>query len=133
MEINGGTFYGCSRKFKRCSANDSTQPINSNGTSIGTNPLSTYKKLASSVRATVSFWEYLAQDGRIPVVSNDLSWSTWPLDERFCKIKLILHQRGWEKESDLKKGFDTFCEAFLAFLEEVIRHVYVIILGICKS
>lgn len=118
LELNGGQFWHCSRKFKRTSLSGSAQSIQGDGTSIGTSLISQFKKLDSEVRAKLSFYEYLAQNGQVPVVAGDVSFASWPLTERYCEVKLQLHKRGsWSKVADLKDGCDTYVEAFTRFMQ----------------
>ena len=117
MELNGSEFWFCSRKFCRTSISGAGQMIDANGEEIKSSRLGSYKKQDASVRARQSFYEYLAQNGQIPRVTGDMSWAIWPLDERFCRAKLILHQRGWKKEADLKGSHASFQAAFLDFLK----------------
>ena len=65
----------------------------------------------------ISLYGYISRQGKVPVVSGSFTQPTWPLDEVYCRSKLLLHWPSWHDVSDIKDEETSWVDCFSKFLQ----------------
>lgn len=64
----------------------------------------------------MSFYEFICQGGKVPVISSASTTPSWPLPEDYCETLLLLHYPNWRTISDIKPQDFTWSEKMAQFL-----------------
>ena len=126
---SGGKLYHSTRHFRRVGLSG-YRPLNKHGNDENLTCETVLDKFLKKERRTdnpsVSLWDWAKEcnckskcsKDHVPIFTGGPIKPVWPLSEESCKFNLMIFSPGtWEKPEDLKEGFDTYAEAFAAFLD----------------
>ena len=89
--------------------------LENNGSKLTRNtPLDKYLERKKS--DTSSFYQFICQTGKVPVINGSGVQACWPIEENYCKNMLLLHWPNWRKISDIKDDNTTWTAHFTSFL-----------------
>ena len=64
-----------------------------------------------------SWYQYVCNQGKVPVISCTNNQATWPLNDNYCTTILLLHWPNWRHTEDIKTESLAWTDAFLLFME----------------
>jgi signal recognition particle subunit SEC65 len=75
------------------------------------------KYLERQEYVTTSFYSYICNSGRVPVVSGNCTQASWPLHENYCRTMLLLHWPNWRNMAQIKDDNTSWIDKMTSFLE----------------
>ena len=72
--------------------------------------------MARSQGDVSSWYKFVCNSGKVPVIAGFFSKPSWPLTEEFCRTTLLLHWPNWRKISDIKNDDVSWTEKFNEFI-----------------
>ena len=92
FELSVLPFYRSRHTFQTVSMSG-FRVIENNGSKVTRNtPLDTYLERKKS---DTSFYHFICQTGKVPVINGSGVQACWPLEENYCKNMLLLHWPNW--------------------------------------
>ncbi|KAH3791553.1 hypothetical protein DPMN_145041 [Dreissena polymorpha] len=113
-ELSSLPLYRCSHTSKSVSLSGA-RVIEKDGQAISRNN-ALDKYLFREKDKNISFYEFLCEGGKVPVIPGYTLNASWPLEEEYCKIKLFLHWPNWRHISDIKGEDLTWFQKMSQFL-----------------
>ena len=117
-ELSSLPLYRSSHTFQSISLSGA-RILEHNGTRVTRNTaLDRYMERSNNDRS--SFYSFICQTGKVPVLQGSSTHATWPLEEDFCRTMLLLHWPNWRTISDIKGPEISWTEKFKEFLQMTI-------------
>ena len=115
FELSCIPLFRCSHQFQSVSMSGSRVLEKTGATLTKSTPLDKY--LARPRGDQTSWYEFVCNSGKVPVVSGAPVRATWPLSEDFCRTMMLLHSKNWREIKDIKSENTTWFDTFLVFLQ----------------
>ena len=113
-ELSSLPLYRCSHSFQHISMTGSRQ-LEKNGTTLTKKtPLDRYIDRPEDKQC--SWYEYICETGKVPVVAGSFRRATWPLNEEYCRTSILLHWPNWRSIGDIKSPETSWVSKMEEFL-----------------
>ena len=99
-ELSSLPLYRCSHTFQSVSMTGARVLERNGGTVTKDSIIDKYLK--RNENDSISLYGFICRQGKVPVVSGTFTQCSWPLDESYSRIKLLLHWPNWRNILDIK-------------------------------
>ena len=85
--------FHCSHQFQNISLTGSRVLERTGATLTKSTPLDKYLSRPSEMKC--SWYQYVCNQGKVPVISGTNNQATWPLNDNCCRTILLFHLPNW--------------------------------------
>ena len=118
FELSVLPLYRSSHTFQSVSLSGA-RLLEKNGTSLTKNtPLDRY--ICRDKDDMSSLYSFICKTGKVPVIAAQMSQPSWPLQEEYCRVMLLLHWPNWRKICDIKDENCSWVDKMHDFLKTEI-------------